>query len=166
VDKEGMVWFSQFQIGLFVRLNPATGETKEVRPEGVVSLRGITIDNDDNLWFGDHHGHRLGKLNVKTLDVKFYKAPTVNFNVYGINTNKADGNVWFTDLNGNNITRFNPKTEQFTEFRVPSPPDHSYPRFIDVDGKNRVWFTEYFGDKIGYLDPSGGKTSGQMAAGR
>ena len=158
VDNEGMIWFSQIQIGTLMRLDPATGKTKVIRPEGVVSIRGITVDADDNLWFGDFHGHRFGKLNVKTEAVKFYKPPTPNVTVYGVAFNKVDRNIWYADMNGNNITRFNPRTEQFTEFRIPSRPDRTYARFIGADAKGRVWFTEYFGDKIGYVDPTGGSS--------
>jgi streptogramin lyase len=166
VDNEGMVWFSQLSLGKLVRLNPATGETKDFRPEGTASIRGITVDPQDNLWFGDFHGHRFGKLNVKTGEVKFYKPPTPNATVYGIAFNKVDGNMWYGDMNGNNVTRFNPKTEQFTEYRIPQRPDHSYARFIGADAKGRVWFTEYFGDRIGFVDPTGESTGSQMASAR
>ena len=78
VDNEGMVWFSEIAVGTLVKLNPATGETKDIHPEGTVSIRGITVDPQDNLWFGDFLGHRFGKLNVKTAEVKFFKPPTPN----------------------------------------------------------------------------------------
>jgi virginiamycin B lyase len=165
-DHEGMIWFSQVAIGSLLRFDPTTGKTKAIKPEGAVSIRGIAVDNNDNLWFGDYHGHRFGRINVKTLNVKFYKAPTPNFTPYGVSFNKVDGNIWFADLNGNNITRFNPTTEHFTEFRIPSHPDHSYARFIGADGKGRMWFTEWFGDKIGYVDPSGGEDNRSLASAR
>ncbi len=159
VDNEGMVWFSEINIGSLVRLNPATGEVKDFRPERTVSIRGITVDPQDNLWFGDFHGHRLGKMNVKTGEVKFYQPPTPNATPYGFAIEEKTGNVWFADENGNNITRFNPKTERFTEFRIPNPARFSYARFIGLDTKGRVWFTEFFGAKIGYVDPNGEQTS-------
>ena len=157
VDNEGMIWFSEVSIGTLVKLDPSTGKTKSFRPEGVVSIRGITVDPQDNLWFGDFHGHRFGKMNVKTEVVTMYKPPTPNATAYGITVNPVDGNIWYADMNGNNITRFNPKTEKFTEFRIPSRPDSTYARFIGADAKGRVWFTEYFGNKIGYVDPTGGE---------
>jgi streptogramin lyase len=156
VDNEGMVWFSLDAVGMLVKLDPATGAIKNYRPEGAVSIRGITVDPEDNVWFGDFLGHRLGKLNIKTETIKFYKPPTTNVTVYGIMFNKVDGNLWFADMNGNNITRFNPKSEVFTEFPIPSRADRTYARFISIDAKGRVWFTEYFGDRIGYVDPTGG----------
>jgi virginiamycin B lyase len=105
-------------------------------------------------------------MNVKTGVVKFYKPITPYATVYGVTFNKADGNIWYGDMSGNNITRFNPKTEQFTEFRIPSRPDRTYARFIGADAKGRMWFTEYFGDKIGYVDPTGGASSPTPASGK
>ena len=157
VDNEGIIWFSEVSLGTLVRLDPATGQTMNFRPEGVVSIRGITVDPVDNLWFGDFHGHRLGKMNVKTKTVTMYKPPTPNATAYGITYNPVDGNIWYADMNGNNITRFNPKTEKFTEFRIPNRSDSTYSRFIGSDAKGRVWFTEYFGNRIGYVDPTGGE---------
>src|SRR5579862_6213040 len=166
VDNEGMVWFSEIAVGSLVKMNPANGETKDIRPEGTVSIRGITVDPQDNLWFGDFLGHRFGKLNVKTGAVKFYKPPTPNATVYGVTYNQVDGNVWFADMSGNNVTRFDPKTEAFTEFPIPQRPDRSYARFIGADANGRVWFTEYFGDRIGFVDPTGESTGSQIASKR
>ena len=166
VDNEGMVWFSEIDIGTLVRLDPSTGKTRDYRPEGTVSIRGITVDPQDNLWFGDFHGHRLGKMNVKSGAVKFYEPPTPNATVYGVTFNKVDGNVWYAEMNGNNITRFDPKAEQFTEFRIPSRPERSYARFIGADAKGRVWFTEYFGDKIGYVDSGETENRQHLASAR
>jgi virginiamycin B lyase len=164
VDNEGMVWFSEIALGTLVKLNPATGETKDIHPEGTVSIRGITVDPQDNLWFGDFLGHRFGKLNAKTGAVKFYKPPTPNATVYGVTYNQIDGNVWFADMSGNNVTRFDPKTELFTEYPIPQRPDRSYARFIGADIKGRVWFTEYFGDRIGFVDPTGESTGSQITS--
>lgn len=164
VDNEGMVWFSEIAVGTLVRLNPATGETKDIRPAGTVSIRGITVDAQDNLWFGDFLGHRFGKLNVKTGEVKFYKPPTPNATVYGVTYNQVDGNIWFADMSGNNVTRFDPKTERFTEYPIPQRPDRSYARFIGADVKGRVWFTEYFGDRIGFVDPTGESTGSPITS--
>jgi virginiamycin B lyase len=166
IDNEGMVWFSQVSMGTLVKMNPATGEIKSIRPEGAVSIRGIVVDPQDNLWFGDFHGHRFGKLNVKTGEVRFFQPPTPNATAYGVSYNPVDGNVWYGDMSGNNVTRFNPKTEKFTEYRIPRQPDRAYDRFIGADAKGRVWFTEYFGDRIGFVDPTGESTGSQITSTR
>ncbi len=164
VDNEGMVWFSEIAVATLVKLNPATGETHDLRPEGAVSIRGITVDPQDNLWFGDFLGHRFGRVNVKTGAVNFFKPPTPNATVYGVTYNAVDGNMWYADMSGNNITRFDRQSEQFTQYPIPQRPDRSYARFIGADVKGRVWFTEYFGDRIGFVDPTGESTGSQITS--
>ena len=56
-------------------------------------------------------------------------------------------------MNGGQITRFDPKTEQFVEYPIATK--RAYPRFLGVDSKGRVWFSEFLSPKIGVLDPEG-----------
>ena len=46
----------------------------------------------------------------------------------------------------------------------PQRPDRSYARFIGPDVKGRIWFTEYFGDRIGFVDPSGESIGSQVTS--
>jgi streptogramin lyase len=76
------------------------------------------------------------------------------FYIHGKVVDEKTGYVWYSDLNGNNIARFDPKTEQFVEYPVPTR--EAGPKFIALDGKGRVWFTEVMGGKIGVLDTGDG----------
>jgi streptogramin lyase len=154
VNSKGVYYFTIFNMGTLMSLDPATGETKMYHPSGTPSMRGMTIDPQDNVWFSNFNGHKLGKLDAKTLTIKEYQPPTLNATPYGILVDKA-GYVWFSDLNGNNITRFDPRTEQFVEY--PLPTREAGPKFMSMDGKGKVWFTEVMGAKIGMIDAGDGK---------
>ena len=151
VDSKGNVWASVQALGLLVRLDPATGETKTYYPPDTPSVKGLAVDAQDNVWFAGHQGNRLGRLDPKTGTFKLYGPPTGFATPYGLALDKKAGYVWFADLNGNNVTRFDPKTEQFAEYPIPS--SNASPRFIGVDSKGRVWFTEFMNGKIGVVDP-------------
>ena len=156
VDSKQKVWVSSFVFGELIRIDPVTGETKAFHAPNTPGIRGIDIDAQDNIWFAGYYGNSLGKLDPKTEGFKLYQAPTRYATPYGIVADKTTGNIWFADAQGNHITRFDPKTEQFTEFPIPS--NNAVPRFIGLDNKGRVWFTESFIGKIGVLDPGeGGK---------
>ena len=154
VNSKGIYYFTIFNMGTLMSLDPATGETKMYHPSGTPSMRGMTIDPQDNVWFSNFNGHKLGKLNAKTLTIKEYQPPTRNATPYGILVDKG-GYVWFSDLNGNNISRFDPRTEQFVEY--PLPTREAGPKFMSLDGKGKVWFTEVMGAKIGMIDAGDGK---------
>jgi streptogramin lyase len=151
VDSKDQVWVSAFSMGELIRLNPVTGETKAFYAPDSPSIRGIEIDAQDNVWFASYDGNSLGKLDPKTGAFKLFHPPTRYAMPYGIVADRKTGDIWFADLNGNHITRFREKTAEFDEFPIPS--SESTTRFIDLDNKGRVWFTEWMNGKIGYLDP-------------
>jgi streptogramin lyase len=153
VDSKGYVWVSAFAFGELIKIDPHTGETKAFHAPDTPSIRGLTIDAQDNLWFAGINGNTLGKLDQKTGTFKLYHPPSRYAMPYGVVADKRTGYVWFSDMNGSHITRFDPKTEEFVEYPIPTEDGASH--FIDVDNKGRVWFTEYLNGKIGVLDPAG-----------
>ena len=153
VNSKGIYYFTLFSLGTLMSLDPATGETNRYHPPGTPSMRGMAIDAQDNVWFSNFNGHKLGKL-ARSGQIEQYQPPTLNATPYGILVDKA-GSIWFSDLNGNNITRFDPKTKQFVEY--PLPTREAGPKFMSLDAKGHVWFTEVMGAKIGTIDPGDGK---------
>jgi streptogramin lyase len=151
VDSKDKVWVSTFSMGELVRLDPVTGQTKAFHAPDSPSIRGIEVDGQDNVWFASYDGNSLGKLDPSTGTFKLFHPPTRYAMPYGIVADRKTGDIWFADLNGNHITRFREKTGEFAEFPIPS--SESTTRFIDLDSKGRVWFTEWMNGKIGFLDP-------------
>jgi streptogramin lyase len=150
VDSKGMAWAASLTMGVLARIDPASGEVSEFVPPDVPGIRGVLVDQYDNVWFADYFHHHLGKLDPKTGKFKMYQPPTLGATPYGIVEEKRTGYIWYADQTGANITRFDPKTEQFVEYPITRP---GYPRFIDVDRKGQIWFGEYFSGKIAVLDP-------------
>jgi len=150
-DSKGTLWFGALFLGTITSLNPETGEAKIYQVEGAPSTRGIAVDAQDNIWFNNFHGHRLGRIDAKTKEITQYELPTKNATGYGVVYEPRTGYLWIADMNGNNITRFDPKTRRFVEYPIPT--HQAIPRFISVAKDGRVWFTEFFGNKIGVLDP-------------
>jgi streptogramin lyase len=159
VDSKGIVWFTQITLGTVVRLDPSTGATKVYKDPAMVGVRGITVDAQDNLWFCDFYGHQLGKLDQKTGTIRLYKPPTQNAGPYGLTVDRRTGNIWYADMLANYVTSFDPKTEKFVEYPIPTR--NTYSRFLGVNNKGQVWFTEFWNGKIAVLDPGG---SGKQVA--
>jgi streptogramin lyase len=158
-DSKGAIWASISDLGMLVRLDPATGGVKEFFPPIHMS-RGIAVDQHDNVWFSAYYDHKIGKLDAKTGTFRLYQPPTAGATPYGIIEDKKTGLIWYADQSGDNITQFDPKTEKFIEYPLPTRP--STPRFIDVDADGKIWFTEYWVGRIGYLDTGAG--SRQLAS--
>ncbi len=150
-DSKGLVWATSLEAGGLTRLDPKTGEQVRIRPKGVNGSRGVDVDANDNVWFSDWIGHNLAKYDQATDETRLYKLPTEFGMVYSVFVDRMRGHVWCADFAGNNLTRFDPQTEQFVEF--PLPHNESYPRFISIDNKGRIWFAEWWNDRIGVMDP-------------
>ena len=149
-DSKGMMWASLSGLGSLVRVDPRTGETKIFKSPNTKSIRGMTVDSHDNIWYAAFLDNKLGKFDPKTENFKLYQPPTAGAAPYGVVEDKNTGYIWYADFAASQITRFDPKTEQFVEYTLPLQP--SIPRFISVDNKSRIWFTEYWNGKIGYVD--------------
>jgi streptogramin lyase len=152
VDSKGKVWASAGGYGYLSSIDPVTGETKEYHPPETNLIKGVEIDGQDNVWFAAFHSNVLGKLDQKTGKFSIYHFPTRFAMPYGLSVDRRTGDIWAGDMNGQHVTRFDPKTEHFTEFPVPL----SRPKFLGIDSKSRIWFTEYLDGKIGVLDTGEG----------
>ena len=147
VDSKGIVWASEYNFGYLVRLDPATGQTREFHPPGTNMIKGVEIDAQDNVWFAGFHSNILGKLDPKDGRFSIYRFPTPYAMPYGLAIDRRTGFVWVGDMNGAHVTRFDPARERFTEFPVP----FSRPKFLGIDSRSRIWFTEYLDGRIGVL---------------
>jgi virginiamycin B lyase len=144
--------------GLF-RVDSKTGNIKLYPVPDMKSVRGIEVDAQQNVWFGDVTNHRLGKFDPKTEKITYYKPPTSNFGAYGIVIDKNTGNLWIADFLGANLDRFNPSTGKFTEY--PFPDRKQMDRFFAIDPQGRVWFTDFTNGRIGVLETDDMKISAQ-----
>ncbi len=63
-----------------------------------------------------------------------------------------NGDLWFTEESSNSIWKYYVKENKFEKYKIPTK--NSYPSSLAFDSKNRVWFTEIFGKKLGVLNPS------------
>ena len=162
VDSTGAGWGGAYSMGMIVRVDPKTGDTKEYFPPDTPQIRGIFVDSQDNVWFAAFDSHKIGKLNAKTGETKFYQPPTEKAAPYSFVEDTRRGVIWFGDLNGNNLTRFDPRTETFIEYPFPSR-NVNLRLGIGIDPQGRIWFTEFLNGRIGALDPGDGPRTSTSA---
>jgi virginiamycin B lyase len=156
-DSKGFGWVTQLELGNVLRIDPKTSEWKIFHTPQMRSARGIAVDAQDNIWWGDYYGNKLGMLNQKTGEIKLYPTPTPKGSPYGVTPDRKNGFIWFADTVANQITRFDPKTETFIEY--PLPTRNTSVRFHGVDPRGRAWYGGFWSGKIGVIDPTGGSMS-------
>ena len=185
VDRQGNVWYNDFQRPLVGRLDPRTGETKEWRlpvlregfPKGLLEIK---LDKDGNLWIPRFfQGCTLTKLDVKTGKFTSWKVDAryndKNSRCSHVALGAPDGTVWFSDSGNRRMFKLDPKTGLITAYD--SFPNYSIPKGaepieiagrrsighrtydIAVDSKGNGYFADIAGGTIGKIDAQTGKVT-------
>jgi virginiamycin B lyase len=156
IGPDGALWFTYIRgkIGRIATTGAVTEFT--ISPENS-SPGGITTGPDGALWFTESV---TGKIEQIATDGKIteFALPNPDAHPWGITTG-PDGALWFTEAScvrqpgprcavGNKIGRIT-TTGLVTEFTVPS--DGSGPHSITIGPDGALWFTEYYGSRIGRL---------------
>jgi streptogramin lyase len=145
VDREGMVWYDDFQGANIGRLDPRTGEFKEwtlptLRPGLLVNALTIELDKQGNPWLPrGFQGCSATMFDVKTEKFQTWSAPA-KYNDEHANCSQGNvapnGMVWFNNFNSSRMFELDPKTGDVQVFNAFPPGSSRY------DGPNRVF---YFG---------------------
>jgi virginiamycin B lyase len=107
---------------------------------------------DGSLWWTGQFASKLGRLNLRTGDMKEFPLPD-NSGPHGLTEDKA-GNIWFTGISGNYVGKLDPKTGEVKQY--PLPEGARGPHTPIFDQKGTLWFTIQSG-MVGRLDPESGE---------
>ena len=116
-------------------------------------MRRMAADVDGNLWFGEFGGvGKLAMIDYRTAEITEYSLPTKYSGGYSVDVDRTRNLIWVNEMMADQIARFDPRTKTFVEYHIPS--HYSSVRRIEVDPSrpNRVWYTAFYVDKVGYLD--------------
>ena len=118
-----------------------------------VGLMQPAVDAQGNVWVGEMHANRLGRLNSQTGVVTNWSPPNAQ---YGIMTTAVDdqGNAWFAEQNANYIGRFDSRRQTFRIFPLGTWRGSPLgPQDLSFDNRGMLWFTAEAGGVLGRLDP-------------
>jgi streptogramin lyase len=171
LDRDGMVWYSNFGEQKFGKLDPKTGKVTEFAvpvlkrgwPTGMLGLRD---DKDGNLWFGMMYQGGIAKFDRKTEKVETWSLPPdlnqdmAQVNMVSPRSAGVDGKLWTQNNGFAGIHRFDIASGQFETFEpFKGAPAGEYHNIYDVipDSRNNVYFTDFANQQIGRIDAKTGK---------
>jgi virginiamycin B lyase len=162
VGPDGNIWFTELnffstgrgnKIGRISPQDPGDGSTiaefELPNPDSWPAF--VTVGPDNNLWFTESRGSRIGKITVDGQITEF-DLPDPNSWPNGI-TLGPEGNLWFTERDGNRIGVITPDGQILHEFPVTTR--GSGPRQITVGPDGNLWFAEGSGQKVGRITVDG-----------
>jgi len=154
LDNSGKVWVAERRADKLAAVDAKTGEIAEFAlPTRSAVLRRMSADAQGNVWFGEFGNvGKLAMMDTKTNQVTEYPTPTKYSGAYSVDIDQKRNVIWFNEMMADQIVRFDPKTKAFIEY--PMPQKLSSTRRIELDRSrgNRVWYTGFYHDTVGYLD--------------
>ena len=120
---------------------------------------GLAVDKDNNIWIASGKSGNLLIFNTQTQKFdKIIKIPNwpkqernLGSMIWEMKFDR-NGDLWFTDELSNSIWKYFVKAGKFENYRLLQ--EGGYPLSIAFDSDNNVWFTQVFGQRLGFLEPS------------
>ena len=120
---------------------------------------GLTVDPENNIWIASGKSGTLLVFNTKTLQFeKTIKIPNwpeqtrnIGSMIWDLKFDKK-GDLWFPDELSNSIWKYFVKEGKFENYRLLG--EGGYPLSIAFDSDGNVWFTQVFGNRLGFFEPS------------
>src|SRR5580704_11880919 len=110
-------WMNQSVIRM---LNPETGDvTNFPTPTLDAAPRRLSMGADNNIWFGEWLGGKIGKLDVQTKKITEYDVRDPFAVIYQADMDPKSHTVWSYDWITDCEIRLDPKTGEITEYPMP-----------------------------------------------
>ncbi|MGH9680305.1 MAG: hypothetical protein ACRD4Y_10170, partial [Candidatus Acidiferrales bacterium] len=119
VDSHGTPYWADIAGGNVGELDPETSKTTLYPPSTVNSgVRRMHMDWDDQLWFGENYGGKIGMFDVKSKQIKEWEDPIPWDAPYDAVRDKSD-HVWTGSWSTDFVTRMDPKTGKMVQYLLP-----------------------------------------------
>jgi virginiamycin B lyase len=164
VDKDGMVWYSDFGNLFISKFDPKTLKLtefplKEFKPGAPVGNLSLALDTQGTFWFDTMYQGSLGNLDPKTGEIKYYPLDPkwndnrVQLNFVGLH-HEVDGKVWTKSVGTQDIFRVDLKTGNWEKFHptdeIAGGPYGIYQ--VASDSHNNLWMAEFTEGHLGKID--------------
>ncbi len=119
---------------------------------------GVAVDKDNNIWIASGKSGTLLVFNPSSEEfVKLIKIPNwtaqnrnIGSMIWDMKFDK-NGDLWFTDEISNSIWKYFINEGKFENYKLLG--EGGYPLSIAFDSENKVWYTQVFGKRLGFLEP-------------
>src|SRR5688572_29744954 len=148
---DGMIWWAG-QFGNVVgRLNPRTGEMKEIPLPPGARPHSITPDAQGNIWYTGNANGTIGRIEGKTHEIKVYPMPDPMAKDPHTAEFTADGTLMFSLQNSQMIGRLIPATGEVKLIKLSAPEKNPYG--VKIDRAGIAWISCAESNCILRVDP-------------
>ena len=169
VDREGIVWFSQFDEQFLGKFDPRTLKLTEFAvpvqrpgfPKGTLNLE---VDPQGNLWLSHMFQSGIVKFDKKTGKFQAFPLPPGVVNedsqqsMVGPQRWTVDNRVWLNDAGIPGLHRLDMATGRFETWKPYQNMKGPHSVYgIYADSKNNIFFMDFGGENVGKIEAATGK---------
>jgi streptogramin lyase len=166
LDRQGMVWYSDFGQMFLGKMDPKSGkvtqypipENKKGFPVGTLNLE---FDKDDNPWIGVMYQGTIAKFDRKTETFQLFPTPKewdTNADQLGhlaLRGTPVDNKVWVKNSDGNQIYRLDLATNKYENlgsFKDPRTDRRIGTYGLHSDAENNIYLLDFSAGNIVKID--------------
>ncbi|HZF73786.1 MAG TPA: carboxypeptidase regulatory-like domain-containing protein [Gemmatimonadaceae bacterium] len=169
VDRDGIVWYSQFDQQFLGRFDPKTLMHAEFaipvqRPDFPKGTLDLEVDPEGNLWLSHMFQSGIVKFDKKTEKFQAFPLPkgVVNENsqqsMVGPQRWTVDRKVWLNDAGIPGLHRLDMATGKFETWKPYANMKGPHSVYgIYADSKNNIFFMDFGGENVGKIEAATGK---------
>jgi streptogramin lyase len=159
-DKRGTLWFDTMFQGSLGNLDPKTGEIKyyplapeynDVRVQ--LNFVGLRHDIDGKVWTKSVGTQEVFRLDLATEKwERFQPLKSLGgerHSIYQV-ISDSQNNLWMAEFTKGHIGRIDAKSGEVTWHILPTA--NARARRMNIDDQDRIWVTEYRGNKVAMFD--------------
>jgi len=165
-DKEGNIWLGMMNQTGAAKFDRKTEKftfypiPKEMLDEETQTamVSPVHSDVDGKVWINSAEKPRVSRFDIKTGKYEGWKVPWNGMggahSAYGVYTD-SHNNAYLCDFPSQYIWKIDAKTGKSTAYMVPTK--DARPRRGRMDNQDRLWFAEWWGDKVAMFDTKSGE---------
>lgn len=169
VDRDGIVWFSQFDEQFLGRFDPRTLKLTEFaipvqRPDYPKGTLDLEVDPQGDLWLSHMFQSGVVKFDKKTGTFQAFPLPrgVVDENsqqsMVGPQRWTVDNKVWLNDAGIPGLHRLDMATGKFETWKPYANMKGPHSVYgIYADSKNNIFFMDFGGESVGKIEAASGK---------
>ena len=166
LDREGMVWYSDFGQMFLGKMDPKTGKVTQypipvVKPGYSLGTLDLEFDKDDNPWIGVMYQSAVAKFDRKTEKFSMWSTPkdwdtdAGQLGHLALEGTPADDKVWIKNSDGGHIYRLDLASNKFEDLGSPKDP-RTGKRIgtygIHSDAENNLYLLDFSAGNIVRID--------------
>ncbi len=166
LDRQGVVWYSDFGQMFLGKMDPKTGQVTQypipvVKPGWSLGTLNLEFDKDDNPWVGVMYQSAIAKFDRKTEKFTMWSTPKEwdsdagQLGHLALEGTPVDNKVWIKNSDGGNIYRLDLATNKFENIGSQKDP-RTGKRIgtygIHSDSKNNLYLLDFSAGNIVRID--------------